>query len=52
MVIYKLIMFAYEYTVINFLIKSLQAFAGLPDLWHFSILAQIPPDCAKIAKAS
>ena len=47
--IYKLISFAYEYV----LIKPTQAFVCLLDcLWHFSILAQIPPDFAKIARAS
>ena len=51
--LYKLITFAYAYTIINFLIKPPQAFVCLLDcLWHFSIQAQIPPECGKIARAS
>ena len=51
--LYKLITFAYEYTIINFLIKPPQAFVCLLDcLWHFSIQAQISPECGKIARAS
>ena len=47
--LYKLITFAYEYTIIKFLIKPPQAFACLLDcLWHFSIQAQIPPEVEKL----